>query len=196
MLTLGCPTPSRASTSSRRAPRVGRPRGGNLKLTQVGLAERRVWRLKAEGPSSKDVATDTTPSAEEPTELENVLDAEQARKKAEADELRSQEQFMVIGAGDATCSNCGYEYLAQKGDPEFPAAKGTLFQDLPDDYSCPLCSAPKSSFKSKAQEIPGFAVNQGYGFGTNSMTAGQKQGLIYGALLVFFFLFLGGYFLD
>lgn len=45
-------------------------------------------------------------------------------------------------------------------------------------------------------EIAGFAANQGYGLGTNSMTQGQKSGLIYGSLLVFFLLFLAGYFLQ
>jgi len=44
--------------------------------------------------------------------------------------------------------------------------------------------------------VAGFAVNQNYGLGTNSMTGGQKQLLIFGTLLFFFVLFLGGYFLD
>lgn len=45
-------------------------------------------------------------------------------------------------------------------------------------------------------EVAGFAVNQGYGLGTNSMTSGQKSLLIYGSLGVFFVLFLLGYFLE
>lgn len=147
---------------------------------------------------STSVAPKTKPVGElaGEVELENVLDAEQLRKKQEADKLRDQEKFMVVGAGDATCGGCGYEYKQDRGDPDFPAAKGIAFQDLPEDYSCPLCGADKSKFKSAAQEIPGFAVNQGYGLGTNSMTSGQKQGLIYGSLLIFFFLFLSGYLLD
>ena len=35
-----------------------------------------------------------------------------------------------------------------------------------------------------------------YGLGTNSMTGGQKSGLIYGALVAFFALFIAGYFMD
>jgi hypothetical protein len=46
------------------------------------------------------------------------------------------------------------------------------------------------------EEIPGFEVNQGYGFGTNSWTAGQKNLAIFGGLAVFFLLFLGGYALS
>lgn len=43
---------------------------------------------------------------------------------------------------------------------------------------------------------PGFAENQQYGLGTNSMTGGQKSLLIYGTLLVFVALFLSGYALE
>jgi hypothetical protein len=55
-------------------------------------------------------------------------DSESARKKAEADRLRAAEKFMVIGSGTAECKGCGYEYMPEKGDPDFPVAKGTLFQ--------------------------------------------------------------------
>lgn len=41
--------------------------------------------------------------------------------------------------------------------------------------------------------MAGFAENQGYGFGTNTMTEGQKSALIYGSLAGFFVLFLLGY---
>jgi hypothetical protein len=44
--------------------------------------------------------------------------------------------------------------------------------------------------------VAGFAENQRYGLGTNSMTGSQKLLLIYGALAVFFILFLSGYALD
>jgi hypothetical protein len=61
---------------------------------------------------------------------------------------------------------------------------------------CPVCGAAKNTFQVQEKEIAGFAVNQGYGFGTNSMTEGQKSLLIYGSLVFFFTLFLLGYFLD
>lgn len=69
-------------------------------------------------------------------------------------------------------------------------------QDLPDDWNCPICGAEKRTFQSKAREIAGFAENQKYGFGTNSLTSGQKSLLIFGSLIFFFFLFLGGYFIE
>jgi hypothetical protein len=42
------------------------------------------------------------------------------------------------------------------------------------------------------QVVAGFAENQQYGLGTNSMTGEQKSLLIYGVLALFFILFLGG----
>ena len=69
-------------------------------------------------------------------------------------------------------------------------------QDLPEDYVCPICGAPKSKFESRVKVVAGFAENQKYGLGTNSMTGGQKSLLIYGALAIFFILFLSGYALE
>lgn len=128
-------------------------------------------------------------------ELENP-DSEVAKKKAEADRLRAAEKFMVIGSGEAQCKGCGYEYKPERGDPEFPVARGTLFQATPDDYQCPVCGAAKDQFEARVKVVAGFAENQQYGLGTNSMTGSQKQLLIYGALVIFFVLFLGGYALE
>lgn len=66
-------------------------------------------------------------------------------------------------------------------------------QNLPDDWNCPVCGSEKSMFISKQKEIAGFAENQGYGLGTNSMTGEQKNLLIFGSLAAFFLLFLLGY---
>jgi len=45
------------------------------------------------------------------------------------------------------CSMCGYIYDPQQGDPESGIAPGTGFEDLPDDWQCPGCGAPKEQFK-------------------------------------------------
>lgn len=125
-------------------------------------------------------------------ELENP-DSESARKKAEADRLRAAEKFMQIGTGEAECTSCGYYYTPAKGDPEYPIAKGTRFENLPDDWYCPVCNSEKRVFQSKTKEIAGFAENQGYGLGTNTMTGEQKSLLIFGSLAAFFALLLAGY---
>jgi rubredoxin len=44
------------------------------------------------------------------------------------------------------CTICDYVYDPAVGDPENGIAPGTRFEDLPDDWVCPLCGAPKSEF--------------------------------------------------
>jgi flavin reductase (DIM6/NTAB) family NADH-FMN oxidoreductase RutF/rubredoxin len=49
-----------------------------------------------------------------------------------------------------TCKVCGYVYDPEKGDPDNGIATGTAFDDLPDSWTCPICSAPKSEFERNA----------------------------------------------
>lgn len=44
------------------------------------------------------------------------------------------------------CSICGYVYDPAAGDPDNGVAPGTKFEDLPEDWVCPTCGAPKSEF--------------------------------------------------
>ena len=37
------------------------------------------------------------------------------------------------------CTVCDYIYDPAVGDPDSGIAPGTAFEDLPDDWSCPLC---------------------------------------------------------
>jgi rubredoxin len=120
-------------------------------------------------------------------------------KQRKADELRAQEVFMKRSTGLHKCSNCDWEYNPEKGDSFLIGGMikpGTEFVDLPSNWRCPTCRASKDSFFEVVETIPGFEVNQGYGFGTNSMTSGQKNTLIWGSIAGFFLLFLGGYALS
>ncbi|RMZ52769.1 hypothetical protein APUTEX25_000888, partial [Auxenochlorella protothecoides] len=119
-----------------------------------------------------------------------------AQKQAEADRLRAAERFMTVGTGEAECKGCGYTYDPKNGDPDYPVSKGTQFQNLPDDWQCPVCGGQKDIFITKQKEVAGFAENQGYGLGANSMTGEQKSLTIFGSLLFFFVLFILGYFLN
>ncbi|MBN1383226.1 MAG: flavin reductase [Deltaproteobacteria bacterium] len=47
------------------------------------------------------------------------------------------------------CSVCGYVYNPEKGDPENGIKPGTKFEDLPDDWTCPVCGADKSQFEKE-----------------------------------------------
>ena len=45
------------------------------------------------------------------------------------------------------CKLCGYIYDSEKGDPDNGIAIGTAWEDVPDDWLCPLCGAGKGDFK-------------------------------------------------
>lgn len=44
------------------------------------------------------------------------------------------------------CDVCGYVYDPAVGDPDNGIAAGTAFEDLPEDYVCPLCGVGKEDF--------------------------------------------------
>jgi acyl-CoA dehydrogenase len=62
---------------------------------------------------------------------------------------------MVAGAeksseelgGKWKCTVCGYVYDPVKGDPDGGVDPGTPFEDIPDDWVCPVCGAAKKDFK-------------------------------------------------
>jgi flavin reductase (DIM6/NTAB) family NADH-FMN oxidoreductase RutF/rubredoxin len=45
-----------------------------------------------------------------------------------------------------TCNVCGYVYDPALGDPDSEIDPGTAFEDLPDDWVCPVCGASKEEF--------------------------------------------------
>lgn len=44
------------------------------------------------------------------------------------------------------CEVCGWVYDEELGDPDNGIAPGTKFEDLPDDFECPLCHVGKDQF--------------------------------------------------
>jgi rubredoxin len=44
------------------------------------------------------------------------------------------------------CVICGWVYDEALGDPEHGIAPGTRWQDVPDDFRCPLCDVGKEDF--------------------------------------------------
>ncbi|MCL2140517.1 MAG: rubredoxin [Dehalococcoidia bacterium] len=51
------------------------------------------------------------------------------------------------------CTICGYAYDESVGIPEKGIAPGTKWQDIPEDFVCPLCNASKSAFKLIDDEV-------------------------------------------
>ena len=47
------------------------------------------------------------------------------------------------------CNVCGWTYDEAKGDADLGIAPGTAFQDLPEDFTCPLCGVDKDNFSEE-----------------------------------------------
>ncbi len=45
------------------------------------------------------------------------------------------------------CTVCHWEYDESVGDPDNGIAVGTKFEDLPEDFVCPLCGVGKDMFE-------------------------------------------------
>ncbi|RZC48804.1 hypothetical protein C5167_017241 [Papaver somniferum] len=145
-----------------------------------------------------DVSQEDKPISEEeqqPNTTSNELESPYAEEVI-FDKRRLEEQFAVLNTGIHECKSCGYLYDESAGDKSYPVPPGLPFAKLPEDWRCPTCGAAQSFFQSKSVEIAGFAQNQNFGFGGNALTGGQKLLLIYGSLLLFFALFLSGYWLQ
>ncbi|MHA2406392.1 MAG: rubredoxin [Candidatus Hermodarchaeia archaeon] len=53
---------------------------------------------------------------------------------------------VIEEVGKYRCEICGWVYDPEKGDPDHGVAPGTAFEDIPDDWVCPVCGASKSQF--------------------------------------------------
>lgn len=45
------------------------------------------------------------------------------------------------------CTNCGYIYDEAEGDLAEGLAPGTRWEDIPEDWVCPLCGRMKADFE-------------------------------------------------
>jgi len=47
------------------------------------------------------------------------------------------------------CDVCGYEYDEAAGEPDSGVEPGTKWEDVPENFECPLCGAGKDAFSEK-----------------------------------------------
>lgn len=47
------------------------------------------------------------------------------------------------------CTVCHYEYNPEVGDPDNGIPAGIAFEDLPEDWTCPLCAVGKDMFEEE-----------------------------------------------
>lgn len=47
------------------------------------------------------------------------------------------------------CEVCGYVYDEETGDPDNGIAPGTPWENVPEDFTCPLCGVGKDQFAAE-----------------------------------------------
>ena len=47
------------------------------------------------------------------------------------------------------CEVCGWVYDEELGDPDNGIEAGTKWEDLPEDFECPLCGVGKDEFSEE-----------------------------------------------
>jgi len=61
--------------------------------------------------------------------------------------LREENEKVTEKMRKYKCTICGYIYDPEKGDPDSGIRPGTPFEELPDDWVCPICGANKDAFE-------------------------------------------------
>jgi len=82
-----------------------------------------------------------------PTYIEkSLLDAE-TPTTVKVEKTEEPEHEHIFDGESYVCVICGYTYNPEEGDPSMGIPPGTLFEELPEDYRCPICNASKEYFK-------------------------------------------------
>jgi len=85
-----------------------------------------------------------------PTYVEKEKLEKEVVSEARTTPAKKEEPVKSEAKGDLssyTCSICGFQYDPEEGDPASGIPPGTPFEDLPEDYRCPICNAAKEYFK-------------------------------------------------
>lgn len=82
-----------------------------------------------------------------PTFIEKEKLGEEAEEHIDPEPQKHEEDIMQDENGIYICIICGFRYDPEEGDPSVGIPPGTPFEDLPDDYKCPICNAGKEYFK-------------------------------------------------
>ncbi len=85
-----------------------------------------------------------SPTYIEKEKLDNETEPEPEKTKIKKKSLKKQKSEGSMNS--FTCGICGFVYDPEEGDPSAGIPPGTPFEDLPDDYRCPICNAGKEYF--------------------------------------------------
>jgi rubredoxin len=59
----------------------------------------------------------------------------------------SETETPTIATQQWICTSCGFIYDPAEGDPDGGIPPGTAFEDIPNDWFCPVCGARKKDFE-------------------------------------------------
>jgi flavin reductase (DIM6/NTAB) family NADH-FMN oxidoreductase RutF/rubredoxin len=92
----------------------------------------------------KMLAPKNAPTYVEKEKLQNDKVPEPVIKPEQKVEVQSEKTEGDLST--YTCNICGFQYDPAEGDPAMGIPPGTPFEDLPEDYRCPICNASKDYF--------------------------------------------------
>jgi flavin reductase (DIM6/NTAB) family NADH-FMN oxidoreductase RutF/rubredoxin len=92
----------------------------------------------------KMLAPKNAPTYVEKEKLQNDKVTDSVIKPEQKDEIRAEKTEADLSA--YICNICGFQYDPAEGDPAMGIPPGTPFEDLPEDYRCPICNASKDYF--------------------------------------------------
>lgn len=90
------------------------------------------------------LAPKNAPTYVEKEKLQNDKVPDSVLKPEQKDEIRTEKTEADLSA--YICNICGFQYDPAEGDPAMGIPPGTPFEDLPEDYRCPICNASKDYF--------------------------------------------------
>ena len=67
------------------------------------------------------------------------------------------------------CIVCDWVYDPEIGDPEHGIAPGTAFEDIPDDWVCPVCGVGKDQFEIQKLNYTKHPGSHQQAFGVQSL---------------------------
>ena len=117
---------------------------------------------------------------------ENLVDDNENKNSSQVPlGIETEEVIPNLEQNRFECRSCGYIYDPSEGNKKLSIAQNTSFELLDiNTFRCPVCRAGKVFFEDigPKSKPSGFEENLVYGFGFNSLPAGQKNILIFGGL--------------
>lgn len=83
-----------------------------------------------------------------PQNAPTYIEQEKLGKEPEPEPEPEREELKSASPGSKfICTICGFQYDPEEGDPTVGIPPGTPWEDVPDEYKCPICNAGKEYFR-------------------------------------------------